>query len=106
MINIAMASRKPLSLLITLRNGKLTVSLFSRSQKEDMFKQLKELLTSDTLSTLFRNLQKYMYVFQFQQHRQSKVSVKLIKNRLRNRLNELGLSNLMKMRSSHSRSAQ
>ena len=42
------------------------------------------------------NLQKYAYVFQFL-HRRSFSQMKLIKNRLRNRLNELSLSNLMKI---------
>ena len=63
--------------------------------------QLKELLTNDMLIALFSNLHKLATIclpipISTASAEQSFSDMKLIKNRLRNRLTELSLSNLMK----------
>ena len=68
----------------------------------DLSMQLKELLTNDMLISLFPNLHKLATIclsipISTASVEQSFSDMKLIKNRLRNRLTELSLSNLMKI---------
>ena len=70
--------------------------------KDDISMQLKELLTNDMLIALFPNLHKLATIclsipISTASAEQSFSDMKLIKNRLRNRLIELSLSNLMKI---------
>ena len=71
-----------------------------KQPKDDIYMQLKELLTNDMLIALFPNLHKLATIclsipISTTSAEQSFSDMKLIKNRLRNRLTELSLSNLM-----------
>ena len=73
-----------------------------KQPKDDISLQLKELLTNDMLIALFPNLYKLATIclsipISTASVERSFSDMKLIKNRLRNRLNELSLSNLMKI---------
>ena len=73
-----------------------------KQPKDDIPMQLKELLTDDMLIALFPNLHKLATIclpitISTASSEQSFSDMKLIKNRLRNRLTELSLSNLMKI---------
>ena len=76
--------------------------LLIKQPKDDISMQLKELLTNDMLIAIFPNLHKLATIclsipISTASAEQSFSDMKLIRNRLRNRLNELSLSNLMKI---------
>ena len=76
--------------------------LLIKQPKDDISMQLKELLTNDMLIALFSDLHKLATIclsipMSTASAEQSFSDMKLIKNRLRNRLTELSLSNLMKI---------
>ena len=82
--------RQPLSLLTSAQSGKCIIS--SLQSKDDISMQLKELLTNDMLIALFPNLHKLATIclsipISTASVEQSFSDMKLIKNRLRNRLN-------------------
>ncbi len=76
--------------------------LLIKQPKDEISMQLKELLTNDMLIALFPNLHKLATIclsvpISTASAERSFSDIKLIKNRLHNRLTELSLSNLMKM---------
>ena len=76
--------------------------LLIKQPKGDISMQLKELLTNDMLIALFPNLHKLATIclsipISTASEERSFSDMKLIKNSLRHRLTELGLSNLMKI---------
>ena len=76
--------------------------LLIKESKDHISMQLKELLTNDMLIALFSDLHKLATIclsiyISTASAEQSFSDMKLIKNRLRNRLTELSLSNLMKI---------
>ena len=85
--------RQPLSLLTSAQ-----WKMYCQQPKDDISMQLKELLTNDMLIALFPNLQKLATIclsipISTASAERSFSDIKLIKNRLRNRLTELSLSN-------------
>ena len=93
--------RQPLSLL-TSAQWKMCCQLLIKQPKDDISMQLKELLTNDMLIALFPNLHKLATIclsipISTASAERSFSDMKLIKNRHRNRLTELSLSNLMKI---------
>ena len=74
----------------------------SKQPKEDMTAQLKELAINDTIIALLPNLHKLAVIFLSLPVATASVErsfsqMKMIKTRLRNRIGELSLSNLMKI---------
>ena len=81
---------------------KMYRQLLIKQSKDNISMQLKELLTNDMLIALFPNLHKLATICLSLPISTASVvrsfsDMKLIKNRLRNRLTELNLSNLMKI---------
>ena len=92
--------RQPLSLLTSAQRGKCIVS--SLQPNDNISMQLKELLTNDLHRALFPNLHKLATIclsmpISTASAERNFSDMKLIKNRLRNCLTELSLSNLMKI---------
>ena len=76
--------------------------MISKQPKHDMKAQLKELATNDTITALLPNLHKLAVIFLSLPVATASVErsfsqMKMIKTRLRNRIGELSLSNLMKI---------
>ena len=76
--------------------------MMSRQPKEEMIAQLKELAINDTIIALLPNLHKLAVIFLSLPVATASVErsfsqMKMIKTRLRNRIGELSLSNLMKI---------